>query len=86
MTDIHIREYASSSHEPTLRVKPAPTQSVIPVPFSYFPSDDGTDENLLILLHGLGKPAIFLNPQPTLIPRFTLQGTRTSLSRIWDVS
>jgi len=27
---------------------------VIPVPFSYTPSDDGVDENLLILLHGLG--------------------------------
>jgi len=59
--DIHIREYVSSSHEPTPRVKPAPTRSAIPVPFSYSPSDDGTDENLLILLHGLGKPTIFLS-------------------------
>ena len=31
-----------------------PRESVIPVPFSYTPSDDGVDENLLILLHGLG--------------------------------
>lgn len=31
-----------------------PTESAIPVPFSYTPSNDGVDENLLILLHGLG--------------------------------
>jgi len=36
------------------RSKPAPQKSGIPVPFSYSASDDGTDENLLILLHGLG--------------------------------
>ncbi|KAF8556587.1 hypothetical protein OG21DRAFT_1408810 [Imleria badia] len=34
--------------------KPAPKSTKIPVVFSYTPSDDGTDENLLILLHGLG--------------------------------
>jgi len=34
--------------------KITPTSSSIPVPFSYEPSGDGTDENLLILLHGLG--------------------------------
>ena len=31
-----------------------PRECAIPVPFSYTPSDDGVDENLLILLHGLG--------------------------------
>jgi len=36
------------------RTKPAPKSSKIPLVFSYTPSDDGTDENLLILLHGLG--------------------------------
>ncbi|CDO76512.1 hypothetical protein BN946_scf184712.g2 [Trametes cinnabarina] len=36
------------------RVKPVPKSSGVPVPFVYHPSDDGTDENLLILLHGLG--------------------------------
>ncbi|KAF9494339.1 hypothetical protein BDN71DRAFT_1375415, partial [Pleurotus eryngii] len=30
----------------------------IPVPFSYTPSDDGIDENLLIFLHGLGDTHI----------------------------
>ena len=39
------------------RVKLAPTDKGIGVPFVYTPSDDGTDENLLILLHGLGKLA-----------------------------
>ncbi|OAX36903.1 alpha/beta-hydrolase [Rhizopogon vinicolor AM-OR11-026] len=39
---------------PSPRVKPAPQTSSIRTQFSYFPSDDGTDENLLILLHGLG--------------------------------
>jgi hypothetical protein len=44
------------------RIKPPPQSSVISAPFSYSPSDDGTDENLLILLHGLGSfapPFIF---------------------------
>ncbi|KAJ6590999.1 Alpha/Beta hydrolase protein, partial [Mycena vulgaris] len=36
------------------RVKPPPSTTTIPVPFSYAPSDHGTDENLLILLHGDG--------------------------------
>ncbi|KAI8992745.1 hypothetical protein BD414DRAFT_482062 [Trametes punicea] len=40
------------------RVKPPPNASAIPVPFVYYPSDDGTDENLLILLHGLGDTQI----------------------------
>ena len=31
-----------------------PRERAIPVPFSYAPSDDDVDENLLILLHGLG--------------------------------
>lgn len=29
--------------------------------FSYFPSRDGTDSNLLILLHGLGRLILSLN-------------------------
>ncbi|KAH8117940.1 hypothetical protein DFH11DRAFT_1571519 [Phellopilus nigrolimitatus] len=49
--EIHLKQ-ESSSLAP--RVKPAPDASAIPVPFVYAPSDDGTDENLLILLHGLG--------------------------------
>jgi len=34
------------------RRKPAP--GTLPLKYAYLPSDDGTDENLLILLHGLG--------------------------------
>ncbi|KAJ7628470.1 hypothetical protein FB45DRAFT_918361 [Roridomyces roridus] len=51
--EIHIRE-AQAASNPTPRVKPPPSTQKIPVPFFYAPSDDGTDENLLILLHGLG--------------------------------
>ncbi|KAF7792941.1 hypothetical protein EIP86_004044 [Pleurotus ostreatoroseus] len=45
-----LKESTSS----TFRNKPIPKPSGIPVPFEYNASDDGTDENLLILLHGLG--------------------------------
>ena len=41
------------------RIKPPPQSSAISAPFSYSPSDDGTDENLLILLHGLGSHRLF---------------------------
>jgi hypothetical protein len=50
--EIHIQESVTSPDVD--KVKPAPKQSTIPVPFFYASSDDGTDENLLILLHGLG--------------------------------
>ena len=43
-----------STEDTTPRVKPVPTVSK-PLGQIYFPSDDGTDENLLILLHGLGE-------------------------------
>ena len=46
MTDIHVNLYSVTA--PSLsRIKP-------PGQFFYAPNDDGTDENLLILLHGLG--------------------------------
>ncbi|KAI0820505.1 hypothetical protein BC628DRAFT_848418 [Trametes gibbosa] len=48
--DITIRESSKTSS----RVKTSPKSPAIPVPFAYAASDDGTDENLLILLHGLG--------------------------------
>jgi len=38
------------------RVKRAPE---LPLVHIYNPSDDGTDENLLILLHGLGELTLF---------------------------
>ncbi|KAJ7130259.1 hypothetical protein C8R44DRAFT_775200 [Mycena epipterygia] len=50
--DIHLREEPADNSSP--RVKPAPRTEKIAVPFFYAPSDDGTDENILILLHGLG--------------------------------
>jgi hypothetical protein len=60
--DIHIREVdPASSLTDTTRVKPVPKSGKIPVPFDYTPSDDGTNENLLILLHGLGAPLIVLS-------------------------
>ncbi|KAF9478939.1 hypothetical protein BDN70DRAFT_906467 [Pholiota conissans] len=52
MTEVHLREASTSSSSP--RVKPSPKPSKISGKFFYAPSDDGTDENLLILLHGLG--------------------------------
>lgn len=54
--DIHLRENAVENSSP--RVKKPPQTANIPVPFFYAPSDDGTDENLLILLHGLGDTHI----------------------------
>lgn len=59
--DIHIQ---ASSSDATLPTKRAPSKSAIPVPFSYMHSDDGTDENLLILLHGLGKLRSVLFSKP----------------------
>jgi hypothetical protein len=53
MAEFHIREAASTSAS-TPKVKPPPKTSKIPSQFFYGPSDDGTDENLLIFLHGLG--------------------------------
>ncbi|CAK5278345.1 unnamed protein product [Mycena citricolor] len=56
LQNIHLRE--DSSNNTTPRVKPQPESSKIRVPFFYAPSDDGTDENLLILFHGLGDTHI----------------------------
>ncbi|KAL5504217.1 SAC7 [Sanghuangporus vaninii] len=59
--ELHVKEASapsSSSVTTSPRVKPAPSKDAIPVPFDYAPSDDGTDENLLILLHGLGDTHI----------------------------
>ncbi|KAH9900694.1 hypothetical protein C8Q73DRAFT_636565 [Cubamyces lactineus] len=51
---ITIRESSNT----TPRVKTPPKSAALPVPFLYNPSDDGTDENLLVLLHGLGDTQI----------------------------
>ncbi|KJA14560.1 hypothetical protein HYPSUDRAFT_72507 [Hypholoma sublateritium FD-334 SS-4] len=47
MSDLHLR----AEHSASPRVKQAPKLAGA---FFYAPSDDGTDENLLVLLHGLG--------------------------------
>lgn len=51
-----------------------PRESAIPVPFSYTSSDDGVDENLLILLHGLGDTHV---PFANLGKQFKLPQTAT---------
>ena len=59
-SEIHLRSPATTE----ARTKPAPKQSVIRSPFVYHPSDDGTDENLLILLHGLGESRMHCGSSP----------------------
>ncbi|KAF8153252.1 hypothetical protein B0H34DRAFT_774248 [Crassisporium funariophilum] len=57
MADIHIREISGPSHTSVPRIKPPP-KKLNNGQFFYSASDDGTDENLLILLHGLGDTHI----------------------------
>ena len=54
MSDLVLRETPAVS-APKVKPHPKSGSGGIHVPFEYTPSDDGTDENLLILLHGLGK-------------------------------
>ncbi|KAF6753713.1 hypothetical protein DFP72DRAFT_1128264 [Ephemerocybe angulata] len=54
MSEYHVRE----SPNTVPKVKAKPKNTCILTPFSYWPSDDGTDENLLILLHGLGDTQV----------------------------
>lgn len=54
MMDIHVQETSATSQTIVPRIKPSPKSSKLVGQFFYAPSDDGTDENLLILLHGLG--------------------------------
>lgn len=82
---LHIRDVDGSSSSPTSssssaaavqspRVKPPPKsgRGKISVPFSYIPSGDGTDENLLILLHGLGTRFPFFEKVDIPFPYFLL--------------
>ena len=50
-----MREPSDSTQLRSSRVKPLPKKSSIPVPLFYASSNDGTDENLLILSHDLGS-------------------------------
>jgi hypothetical protein len=90
--EFHLREATattpSNAARLTSRVKPPPQSTAISAPFSYSPSDDGTDENLLILLHGLGShgPSFLRNPISFSFAYYAayslnhIQGTRTSPS------
>lgn len=74
--ELHIRESEPASQEADIpRVKPSPKsgRGKIPVPFEYIPSDDGTDENLLVLLHGLGAVQI---ERSWFALNYVVQGTR----------
>jgi len=53
-SELHLREAETPADAARPRVKPPPQSTAITAPFDYSPSDDGTDENLLVLLHGLG--------------------------------
>ncbi|KAI0795756.1 hypothetical protein C8Q75DRAFT_791424 [Abortiporus biennis] len=54
-TNVTLRESQAVN---TPRIRTPPKKISIKIPFDYTPSDDGTDENLLILLHGLGDTQI----------------------------
>jgi len=59
--ELHLRATLGDDRDVahTTRIKPPPRSSAISAPFSYSPSDDGTDENILVLLHGLGSHSPF---------------------------
>ena len=49
-----ILSVAPSIVDPAPRTKPRPTRAGLGLEHVYAPSDDGVDENLLVVLHGLG--------------------------------
>jgi len=53
-TEITVGPEATSIASTVPKNKPAPKNEKLPVRFVYHPSPDGVDENLLIMLHGLG--------------------------------
>ena len=54
-TTLNVGPETSSSTKGAPCVKPEPKAGNLPIKFSYSPSRDGPDENLLVLLHGLGE-------------------------------
>ncbi|CAE6480133.1 unnamed protein product [Rhizoctonia solani] len=54
MAEERVLSVAPSIVDPVPRTKVRPTRAGIGLEFVYAPSDDGIDENLLIVLHGLG--------------------------------
>jgi len=75
-TEITVGPEATSIASTVPRNKPAPKNGKIPVRFVYHPSPDGVDENLLIMLHGLGSfTDIYIRgPMLTLITPMALAG------------
>jgi len=60
-TEITVGPEATSIASTVPKDKPAPKNGKLPVRFVYHPSPDGVDENLLIMLHGLGSfPDIYI--------------------------
>ncbi|CAE7066469.1 unnamed protein product [Rhizoctonia solani] len=49
-----VLSVAPSIVDPVPQTKPRPTREGVGLEFVYSPSDDGVDENVLIVLHGLG--------------------------------
>ncbi|KDN50646.1 hypothetical protein RSAG8_01144, partial [Rhizoctonia solani AG-8 WAC10335] len=54
MAEERVLSVAPSIVDPAPRTKVRPTRAGVGLEFVYFPSDDGVDENLMIVLHGLG--------------------------------
>ncbi|KAH7341929.1 hypothetical protein B0J17DRAFT_567561 [Rhizoctonia solani] len=54
MAEERVLSVAPSIVDPVPRTKTHPTRAGLGLEFVYTPSDDGVDENVLIVLHGLG--------------------------------
>lgn len=54
MAEERVLSVAPAIVDPVPRTKPVPSRAGIGLEFVYAPSDDGVDENLLVVLHGLG--------------------------------
>ncbi|KZT22268.1 hypothetical protein NEOLEDRAFT_1138164 [Neolentinus lepideus HHB14362 ss-1] len=73
--DLHIQESSPTSQvQQSPKTKPPPSKSSVKVQFCYAHSDDGTDENLLIFMHGLGDT---LTPFSNLAKSLKLPQTAT---------
>ncbi len=54
VTELTVGPELATSVQPP-KVKPAPEPKSLPIQSIYSKSEDGIDENLLIMLHGLGE-------------------------------
>ncbi|KAF8606539.1 hypothetical protein BDV93DRAFT_537063 [Ceratobasidium sp. AG-I] len=69
-----ILSVAPSIVDPAPRTKPRPTRTGLGLEHVYAPSDDGVDENLLVVLHGLGDT---MAPFVRMAKQFKLPQTAT---------